>query len=54
MLALSVESACASVARITGEKDEIDSDVKRNAEARLKWDVRIDATDIAVAVKRAS
>jgi osmotically-inducible protein OsmY len=28
-----------------------DSDIKRDAEAELKWDPHIDASDIAVAVK---
>ena len=28
-----------------------DSEIKRDAEAELKWDPHIDATDIAVAVK---
>jgi osmotically-inducible protein OsmY len=28
-----------------------DSDIKRDAEAELKWDPHIDATDIAVAIK---
>ena len=51
VLALSVEPACVSVARITGEKMKSDSDIKRDAEAELKWDPHIDASDIAVAVK---
>jgi osmotically-inducible protein OsmY len=51
LLALSVESACGSVARITGEKMKSDSDIKRDAEAELKWDPQIDPSDIAVAVK---
>ena len=30
---------------------KFDSDIKRDAEAELKWDPHIDATDVAVAVK---
>jgi ATP-dependent Clp protease ATP-binding subunit ClpB len=33
------------------KKMKSDSDIKRDAEAELKWDPHIDATDIAVAVK---
>jgi osmotically-inducible protein OsmY len=51
LLALSVESACASVQGSREKKMKSDSDIQRDAEAELKWDPHIDASDIAVAVK---
>jgi osmotically-inducible protein OsmY len=47
LLALSVESAQGS----REKKMKSDSDIQRDAEAELKWDPHIDASDIAVAVK---
>jgi osmotically-inducible protein OsmY len=51
LLALSVESACASAQGSREKKMKSNSDIKRDAEAELKWDPHIDASDIAVAVK---
>jgi osmotically-inducible protein OsmY len=49
LLALSVESGASQG---TGEKKmKSDSDIERDAEAELKWDPHIDASDIAVAIK---